>query len=76
MVYGITAPARLHRILVVVARPGGSTARGIVAEIEIVRGNDLIEVFWTAVGVAIEEFANYIFGAQLRAHIHLPFFRV
>src|SRR5882757_6733873 len=60
------------RVLVVVPRSAGTAPGRRVAIVEIVGRDDLVEILRTAVGIAVEELAHDIFGAQLGAHRSFP----
>src|SRR5258705_2301040 len=60
------------RGLVVVARAAGTTPRRRVPVVEIVGRDDLVEVLWAAVGIAVEELAYDLFRAQRGAHRSSP----
>jgi transcriptional regulator with XRE-family HTH domain len=66
------AARHLDRVLVVVARPGGPLPGWRVAVVEIVRRDDLVEVFRAPVGVAVKELPHDVLGTQLFTHCSSP----
>src|ERR1700757_1561220 len=60
------------RVLVVGPRSAGAAPGRRVPVVEIVRRDDLVEILRAAVGVAVEELAPDLFGAQLGAHRSSP----
>jgi MFS family permease len=59
----------LDRVLVIVPGSAGASPRWGVAIVDVVGRDDLVELIWAAVGVAVEEVPYDIFRTHLSAHV-------